>query len=229
MSEIIKKQIESYKENFLQNKNSPLGTFQNNTTTQHERFNEVIQPLLKYKSTNFSICDIGSGVCDFHQYLNDMKIKHQYTGVEVVSEMVVESKTRYPEIEVLETDFLADSFTRKFDFVTLSGTFNLPGSISPDAWKSFILQCIAKMYKSCNIGISFNALTNYRTFNDPTLYYLSASDIFHYIQSTLTRFCIINTAYPLYEVSYTALKPETIQAQFNHADFEKYFKNGISK
>ncbi len=228
MSEIIKKQIESYQENFVKNQDSPLGTFQNNTTTQYERFNEVIQPLLKYKSTDFSICDIGSGVCDFHQYLEDMQIKHQYTGVEIVPEMVVQSKVKYPEIEVLETDFLADSFTRKFDFVTLSGTFNIPGSIAPEAWKAFILQCITKMYQSCNIGISFNALTNYSTFNDPTLYYLSAADIFHHIQSTLSRFCIINTAYPLYEVSYTVLKPETVQAQFGHSDFERYFKNRVS-
>jgi hypothetical protein len=225
MSDIIKKQLEAYQSNFLKHGNTPEGTFQNNNTTQYERFNQLLTPLLRLKSSDFSICDIGSGVCDLHKYLKLNGINHQYTGVEIVPEMIETAQKMYPEIKLLNTDIVGDNFNEKFDFTVLSGTFNIPGSVGENDWEEFIFSVIKKMYQSAEIGISFNALTTYSTFTVNDLFYLKPEKVFSYIQSELSRFCIVNTAYPLFEVTYTILKPEFLHSKYPHSDFTKYFKN----
>ncbi|MES2691195.1 MAG: class I SAM-dependent methyltransferase [Bacteroidota bacterium] len=224
MSDIIKKQLEAYQPNFLKHGSSPEGTFQNNSTTQFERFNQLLLPLLNAKPDGFTICDIGSGIADLHRYLTDNGIKHQYTGVEIVPEMVEVSKEKYPEARFLNVDLLDENFTEQFDFVVLSGTFNIPGSVSKKEWEQFILDVIKKMFSISRIGISFNTLTSYSTFNADELFYQDPSKILHFIQAELSRFCIINTAYPLYEVSYSVFKKEFLKNKYPHPDFAKYFK-----
>lgn len=223
MSNIIKKQLEVYRPNFLLHGNTPQGTFQNNTTTQFERFNQLLTPLLKYKEKNFSICDIGAGVCDLHKYLLANNILHQYYGIEIVPEMVETARLLYPNITITTEDFLSNSFNKEFDFVVLSGTFNMPGTIQTDEWEDFIFKTISKMFHVARIGISFNALTSYSTFYSDGLYYLKPEVVFTYIQQRLSRFCLLNATYPLYEVTYTVYKEDFIRKQYQSEDFAKYF------
>lgn len=224
MDRIIKKQIETYRPNFLEHGISPKGTFQNDLITQEERHLELLNPLFKHKSTHFSICDVGSGLCDLHGLLNKLNIAHDYTGIEIVDEMVEASKKLWPRANVVNADILDPSFKETFDFVVLSGTFNIPGSIPINEWESFVFKMIKAMYDHCKIGISFNALTTYSTFRDGHLFYLSPEKVFSFIQSQLSRFCCLNTSYPLYEVTYTVFRPENLKEQFPQPAFQKYFK-----
>lgn len=225
MSDIIKKQVEAYQGNFIKHKDSPLGTFQNDNVTQEERFAQLLKPLLELKPEGFSICDIGSGVCDMHKYLTHLGIPHTYTGVEIVPEMVAHSQALYPNIEVLNADFLSPDFNRRFDFVVLSGTFNIPGAVNETEWQSFIFSMVSKMFASADLGISFNALTTYSTFRADELFYLSPEKVMEHIQKNLSRFCTINSAYPLYEFSYSVFTKEAMKNKFSHNAFAKYFKN----
>lgn len=225
MSDIIKKQLEAYQSNFIKHGATPEGTFQNNTATQHERFNQLLLPLLNAKPEGFSICDIGSGIADLHRYLKDSGITHEYTGIEIVPEMVEVSKEKYPEARFLNIDLLDENFTEQFDFVVLSGTFNIPGNVTENDWQQFIFSVIKKMFAISKTGISFNTLTSYSTFRADDLFYQDPGKILNFIQTELSRFCIINTAYPLYEISYSVFKKDHVKSKYIHEDFEKYFKN----
>jgi hypothetical protein len=224
MNNIIKKQLEAYQQNFVQYGNSPQGTFQNNTTTQYERFNQLLLPLLQYKNKDFTICDIGSGVCDLHKFLKMNDIAHHYTGIEIVPEMIAAAQSLYPEVKLLNIDILDKNFIEQFDFVVLSGTFNIPGTIPHEEWEEFVLAVIEKMFSLAKIGISFNALTTYATFRAEELFYLQPEKVFTFIQSKLGRFCSLHTNYPLYEVTYSVFTKETMKQQFNHENFGKYFR-----
>ncbi|HWY37018.1 MAG TPA: class I SAM-dependent methyltransferase [Bacteroidia bacterium] len=223
MSDIIKKQIELYRSNFLSNSDSPEGVFWNNTTTQFERFNQLITPLLYYRPSGFSICDIGSGVCDLHQFLLDKKIDHAYTGIEIIEEMITKARDKFKDIDVKKTDILSDGIKKKYDFVVSSGTFNLRGKISEDEWKVYIFKMLKQMFEMAEIGISFNVLTSYSTFRAPELFYSSPEEMTHFIQTELSRFYQLNSAYPLYEITYTVIKEKHISEKFSHEHFTKYF------
>lgn len=225
MSRIIQKQIDAYRDNFIKYGTTPMGTFQNDASTQYERFNQLITPLLAYKSTEFTICDVGSGVSDLHKFLQEKKIRHSYTGIEIVQEMVDAAKSIYPGINVINQDLLADDYQQKFDFCVLSGTFNLPGSVALEDWQKFIFSVIRKMYALSSIAISFNALTSYTTFRSKDLFYLEPNLTLDYIQKNISRFCILNMDTPLYEVTYTIFKPDVKRKQFPNLKFDKYFQN----
>jgi len=222
-SEIIKSQLDAYRPNFLKHGASPLGTFQNNTTTQRERHRQLLQPLLTHRPDGFSICDIGSGLCDLHQYLNDTGVAHTYTGVEIVPEMVVAAQKMHPDARILNVDFLDSRFSERFDFVVLSGTFNIPGITPLTQWKQFVYQMISRMYDRADVAISFNALTTYTTFRSKELFYLGPGEAISFIHDKLSRFCLINSAYPLFELTYTVFRPEAISLSFPQTDFDKYF------
>ncbi len=225
MSDIIKKQVEAYRPNFLEHGNTPKGTFQNNTTTQNERFKQLLKPLLELKPNGFSICDIGSGVCDLHKYLLEQNIEHHYTGIEIVPEMVKTSQEAYPETTILNIDILSDEFVQKFDFVVLSGTFNLLGKVEEKEWEKFIFKIVNKMFDCTTIAIAFNSLTSYSTFRAEELYYLAPEKMLAHIQEKLSRFYSINHISPLYETTYCVIKKEIMKGNYIHSDFEKYFKN----
>ncbi|MBM4317603.1 MAG: class I SAM-dependent methyltransferase [Deltaproteobacteria bacterium] len=224
MDEIIKRQIEAYRPNFLEHGPSPKGTFQNNALTQRERHRQVLEPLLKIKPVDFTLCDIGSGLCDLHGLLNELKIPHRYTGVEIVPEMVEASKNRWPDAEIINVDLVNQTLPHTFDFVVLSGTFNIPGAVSSKDWETFVFKMIKSMFEHCTLGISFNFLTTYSTFRDNNLFYLSPEKVFSYAQNNLSRFCTLTTAYPLFEVTMSVFKPSAIKNHFSQPEFEKYFK-----
>jgi hypothetical protein len=225
MKMIIQKQIEAYRDNFLKHGNTPLSTFQNNTATQYERFNQLIKPLLAYKSSDFTICDVGSGICDLHKFLQANEINHIYTGIEIVQEMVDTAKSIYPEINIINQDILAEDYLQKFDFCVLSGTFNIPGETDRSDWSNFTFAIIKKMYALSNIGIAFNSLTTYSTFNASELFYLDPLITLDYIKKTLSRHCQILMTSPLFEDTYIVLKPECVSDQYTGPEFDKYFKN----
>ena len=134
------------------------------------------------------------------------------------------SRKKYKEIEILEIDFLDNIFKNKFDFLVLSGAFNLPGEVKEEEWNTFVFNMIEKMFLLCEIGISFNFLTTYTTFRSANLFYLSPTEVFDFVQTKLSRFCILNSAYPLYEVTCTVLKKDAIKDKYIHPDYSKYFK-----
>lgn len=225
MRTIIQKQIDAYRDNFIKHGNTPLGTFQNNTATQYERFSQLINPLQAYKPSGFSICDVGAGVCDLHRFLQAKQIQHDYTGIEIVQEMVDTAKRAYPQINIINQDILADNYQQKFDFCVLSGAFNLPGDTDRNDWLNFILAVIKKMYALSEIGIAFNALTAYSTFNAPELFYLDPTITIDYIKQNLSRHCQVLMSSPLYEDTYVVIKPEAVSANYPAKEFDKYFKS----
>jgi len=220
---IIKNQIDAYRRNFLKHESSPLGTYQNDLVTMRERHKQVLEPLLRVRPEGFSICDVGSGVCDLHKYLKDLGVEHSYTGIEIVPEMVSRARELHTTARVLNLDFLDNSFDECFDFVVLSGTFNLPGQTPADQWEQFIFDMITQMYDRAKIGIAFNALTTYTSFRSDQLFYLEPERVLSFIQSRLSRFCALNSAYPLFEVTYTVFKPEGVREVFPDLEFQKYF------
>jgi hypothetical protein len=222
-NDIIKNQLDTYRPNFLKYGASPQGTFQNNNETQKERHRQLLEPLLKLKPEEFSICDIGSGLCDLHQYLIDLGVQHDYTGIEIVPEMVSVASQTYPKARVLNVDFLNPTFNEQFDFIVLSGTFNIPGNTPLEDWERFVFALIKRMYEKANFAISFNALTTYTTFRSNELFYLNPEKSFSFIQQELSRFCILNTSYPLYECTYTIIKPNALHQLYPQPEFSKYF------
>ncbi len=220
---IVGSQLNVYRDNFLKHGDTPLGTRQNNRETQFLRFQHLIKNIHFPADEKLSIHDVGSGMCDFYEYLLSNQKKVEYSGTEIVQEMIDASSAKYPEIKLFNRDILSTSVNEKYDFVVLSGTFNMPGEISAENWREFVFSMIKKMFSMSTKGIAFNCLTTYKTLTDPSLFYISPEEIFS-VCAGLSRFINIDQSYALYEYTVTVYQKEYMRNEYDQQFFAKYFK-----
>jgi hypothetical protein len=220
--EIIEDQAEIYRASFARHGDAPRATYNAGREAQELRFERLMRHLTPSRSP-FSIHDVGAGLCDLHRYLLDEGIDHVYSGTDVVQEMIDHAREKYPEITLHNRDILADEVAERHDFVVLSGLFNLPGKTPPDAWNRFVLQMVERMYEMADVAVSFNFLSAYRTFTDPDLFYIDPAEMLDHCMKQLSRFVILDHAYPLFECTATVFRPEFVERQFEAGSFAKYF------
>jgi len=224
INKIIADQQSIYLQNFIENKESAEGTFQNNRATQHLRFQKILEPFLPILNTRVTFHDVGCGSCDMHQYMLDNNHQCVYSGTEIIDEMVAYSKQRFPRIDVKNRDILGKDFTDRFDILVFSGGLYFPGNIDHIEWKKFVFEMIDKMYAQCEVGISFNLLTTYKNMHREDLFYLDPKEIIDYTATNLSRFFNLSHNYPLYEWTISIFKPGYIQSLYQSEECEKYFK-----
>ena len=224
--EIISRQREAYRANFLVHGDGPLGTYQNNQLTQFLRFETLISRLAPHFGEKATLHDVGSGICDLKKFLDIKGLGESvsYSGTEIVEEMNELARQKYPGIELFNRNFLDDSHNDRYDFVVLSGTFNLPSDVDGPAWGKLCLALVDKMFERADKGIAFNFLTSYRTFSDPTLFYIDPREIFDHITTKHSRFVCLDSAYPLYECTVTAFRKEFMASLFPQPELRKYFR-----
>ena len=224
--DIIMAQRKVYGERFKAHGFSPQATFQNDRITQDIRFENLSMNIFPHLKEGDTIHDIGSGLCDFYDFMRRKGIDRlaTYSGTEIVQEMVDEAKAIYPELSLINRDFLSSDALDEYDFIILSGTFNIPGGIDPNAWKQLCFSLIEKMFRNCRKAIAFNALTSYGTYRDPALFYIDPTEVFHFATTKLSRFVTLNAAYPLYEHTTTIYRSEYMASQHPQSELGKYFK-----
>lgn len=222
MKNSVEQQTSAYLESFKINGATPEGVKWNNRETQYLRFERLIE-LVKSDLHDSSVHDIGSGTCDLHDYLLKHNISHQYSGTEIVQEMIDFSLLKYPEINLYNRDFLQIE-NEKYDFIFLSGTFNLKLNSSENELLDFSMEMIKKMFKHSNKAISFNCLTSYNTFSQDDLMYFDPKYVFDYCIANLSRFVNIDECYPLFEFTVTVFHEEYIAQKFRDKAFDRYLK-----
>jgi hypothetical protein len=222
-SEIVRGQAEVYRQSFLRHGDAPEATFNAGREVQHLRFERIMRQLLPAKSP-FSIHDVGAGLCDLHPYLLDRGIEHTYSATDVVQEMVDLARQKYPGVTVHNRDILSGETADRHDFVVASGMFNIPGDADREAWKRFVLEMVARMYEMATVAVAFNVLTSYRTFTDPDLFYIEPAEILDHCMKRLSRFVVLDHAYPLFECTATVFRPEFVEQEHEADAFGKYFR-----
>jgi hypothetical protein len=220
IDEIITRQRDAYRSNFLTHGDSPLGTFQNNQLTQYLRFESLIGRLAPHFSERTTVHDVGSGICDLKHFLDLKGLGRNvvYSGTEIVEEMNDRAREKYPDITLFNRDFIDERYDDRYDFVVLSGTLNIPGNVQHDAWWKFCLTLIDKMFERADKGIAFNFLTAYRTFSNPDLFYIDPRDVFDHVTRKLSNFVHLEAAYPLYECTLTVFRKEFIESLYPNPD-----------
>jgi len=107
---------------------------------------------------NASLLDVGSGLSDLYFYLKNRQNNDiTYTGIEISNNHVIEAKKKYPEIEIINSDFIEYEFNKTYDYIVSSGAFNIE---MPDH-DDYLKTVINKMYQLANLGVAFNLPSSY--------------------------------------------------------------------
>ena len=149
----------------------------------------------------FSILDVGAGYGGFYQYMlervNVEKI--DFSGLDVVEEMIEHGKKTYPNAKFHTGDIMKEGFMKnKFDFVVCNGILTQKLSASDKEMEEYMALLINKMFDLCNVGIAFNVMSDVVDFKLDGNFHYPAEKMFE-LASSYSRHVKIDHSYPLYE------------------------------
>jgi len=178
------------------------------------------------KDNEFTIHDVGMGLGHYYEYLKKRyaRKKYEYSGTEVVKKFCEYCKKRYPEAKFCYRDIASKSYMDKYDYLIFGGTFYHPCNTTRKEWEKYMFSMLKNAFAMANKGIAFNCITELCDYYERGLYYCNIAKMINYINDNLSRYFIIEHAYPLYELTVYVYRESHIKKMYPHRDFNKYFK-----
>lgn len=222
---LVDTQKKFYADLFAQHGDDPRSLSWRDSETQHERFARITK-LFDREQGSFTVHEIGCGLGHFGDFLAEHHPRALYSGSDILPEFVTASQKRFPESEFFERDVSASLPKQKYDFVTLSGTFNLRLQTPVDPWKLFITNMLGAMYKMCTKGIAANFLSTCAdaALMQNHLHYQSAAELIDHVSHHLSRHYELDHAGPFFEYTLRVYRPAYVRSCHPSQAFAKYFK-----
>lgn len=193
-----KAHIASYYSNKLkQFGTTPQGVDWKSEEAQTVRFAQVSKVLPN--QGRFLIGDVGCGYGALYDYLKNSHQDFEYIGFDWSAEMIQAATEKHAGMEAC--NFKLGDLQESVDFAIGSGIFNVTLGESPEHWKGYVLQSLAKMNQFSSRGFAFNLLS---LISDPDkrsnqLFYAAPSEILnHCLQNFSSKVALLHD-YGLYE------------------------------
>jgi SAM-dependent methyltransferase len=142
------------------------------------------------------VLDLGCGIGDFYPFLVKKFGELDYTGIDLVQEMVDFAEKKYPRARFLCRDLFVDDLDESFDYVLISTVFNYAMSGSND----FIRELTSVAFKYCTRGLGFNFLSTYANFRDVEMAYHDPAQMLDFCIHNLTRRVVMHHHYERVDV-----------------------------
>lgn len=170
----------------------------------------AVAQVFAHETQSFSVYEVGCGLGMFQDFLERNFPLAAYSGCDIVEGMVERARARRPDLGVEVRDILTAPPRRSYDYVVVSGLFNLRMHEEPEAWLGFVKSMLRAMYGFAGSGIAANFLTSYVEWKRVLGYYQNPGEIFDFVQTELSRFSEIRHSYYPWEFvlfSYRNPKP----------------------
>lgn len=122
-----------------------------------------------------SLLDVGCGLGNLYSYLSERDINALYSGVDLLEEMVICAKEKYPEAEFFCDDVFEGKFSEsnKYDVIYSSGIFNLNLVNNLE----FLEKALGKFISMARIAVVFNLLSDRSENKEPEYFYYNPKDV----------------------------------------------------
>ena len=137
---------------------------------------------------NKKILDFGCGTGHLGSYLTEQGLEFEYFGADIVSEFLTLCREKFPAGHFDELSSLSHL---KFDYIFVSGVFNNKRKDN----SQFYQDTIRQLFSMCNIGLSFNMMSNYVDYKDPGLFYEYPENVFRFLKREITPFVTLRNDY----------------------------------
>ena len=154
-----------------------------------------------------SILDVGCGYGAFYEFLKEQDIHVDYTGIDLVEDMIIHAQEKYREVRFVVADIRHFNPGREYDYVVASGPFNVKGDVENERWwNDFVKTSLFKMFRLARKAIVFNIMTPYVDYTYSRLFYPDISLLTDFIVKELSRYFILRHDYELYEMTFYVFK-----------------------
>lgn len=224
MMNLSKKDIEKIKERYI-NRYQQFGyspkTLGWDKGKQDIRFNVLTS---QSDLTDKLILDIGCGFGDLNLILKKKFKNYNYTGIDVVNELIEKGKEIYDQenIKFLNGDFLKFDFNVRFDYAIASGLFNF--KIKNENNYTFIESVIEKALTICNEGLAFDFLSDKVDFKYEHTFHSSPEKILE-IGYKYSRNIVLRNDYMPFEFSIFIFKDDSFKIETTVFNLYEKFNN----
>jgi SAM-dependent methyltransferase len=146
-----------------------------------------------------TLLDVGCGYGALADRIDDRGLSLDYTGIDVVVEMVDEGRRRHPHRSFLQGDFLEVETLGTFDYVICNGILTQKLAASTLDMNTHARRLITALFAACRRGCAFNVMTTYVNYQVDNLYYRNPAELLAWCMAELTSHVRLDHAYPLYE------------------------------
>lgn len=150
--------------------------------TQYFRFSELLK-YLNMNDSNKTLLDIGCGNGELYKFLNFQGFRGNYVGYDINDKLLAQACGRFADIDVQKRDIMSEEIERRFDYVVLSGLFNVNVGQST-AW---VYDFLKKMYALCDGIMVFNMISTHVTFRDEGMFYLNPAEALSFCIENLSK------------------------------------------
>ena len=148
--------------------------------TQHARFRILTDPLEDLREG--SVMDVGCGLAHLAEFLAQSGVECEYTGIDINQDFVDACREKFPGCRFERLDISQTVPDWESDFVLCGGLFNNP---RPDP-QELLRRSLRNMYAVTRRALSFNLMSSYVDFLDPTLVYFDPEDVFRFCKEELS-------------------------------------------
>ncbi len=107
---------------------------------------------------NASILDVGCGFGDLHSFFEKKGVPVRYAGLDLQPAFIEEARRRHPGDEFFCADVEQFQPARTFDYVFISGTFNVKFREDQEAW---VFRILRRLFDMAGRGLGINLLSTY--------------------------------------------------------------------
>jgi cyclopropane fatty-acyl-phospholipid synthase-like methyltransferase len=183
---------------------SAKGVDWNGVESQHARFRILLKHLnIEPQST---ILDFGCGYGELLAYLKSEDYSLSYLGYDIVKTSIDAAKRLHSDAQADFVSVLPEMAT--WDFVVMSGVFNVKGEIDEVEWCDYVISKINSLLPRAHKGMSFNMLTTHNDahFRKETLYYVDPMKLLSKLKISPPYTVILDHSYPMWEYTVTITK-----------------------
>ena len=155
----------------------------------------AVAQIFAHETEPFTVYDVGCGVAAMADFLRAHVPLARYSGCDILAEMIGRAKERDASLDVEQRDILIAPPARQFDYVVISGLFNLRMNNDPRAWQTFVDRMIQSAFAIAGKGLASNFLTGHVEWTREQGYYQDPSRMLDYAIRNVSRFCELRHAY----------------------------------
>jgi hypothetical protein len=174
------------------------------TKSQHntdKRYQVMLEVIDRHSEGNVTLLDFGCGLSHLLEYIRRQNISNiEYSGLDISSVFIEESRRKFPEIEYYLADVLdKDTVLPIFDYVVMNGVFTVRPGFSRDEMKRYIESILVRMKDYARIGLAFNVMSKLVDWEREDLFHVGFDDIAEFLAKRVSRNFVIRHDYGLFE------------------------------
>jgi SAM-dependent methyltransferase len=182
------------------------GANESNMLLRYKKMLEVVDFAQEKRAT---LLDVGCGFGGLNTYAHDQGIELEYTGVDVVANMIEWASEHSVSGKFILGDILYLPLDTHFDYVVCNGILTQKLETEASKMDAFAARLIRRLFELSRIGVAFNVMTSKVNFYSNNLYYRNPSEMLAWCQTEITPFVKLNHAYPLYEYTVYLYKEQS--------------------